>query len=365
MRANRLLDEAKLSQRSVNLAQEGIGQALPTVAGFGARLALALLKKHDVAMAPLLRAGVLERDFDLPHHRISAASQSMVFEYAAEAVDDGAFGLHLAEEANPREAGLLFYVMSAADSLGEALTLFARYSRIVNETLGIKLGPAPEGVAAQIEFVGLARHSAKQATEFGVALTIKALREIAGRHVHPTRLSFVHGRNSDLRSFERFFGCPVEFGAPCDQFVFSHEKLALPLVTEDRYLFETLQPVCDEAAKERRTPVGTLRELVENEVQKLLPHGKAKRPNVAKLLGLSERTLTRKLREEGATYEQVVDQLRRSLALEYVKEGSVSHSQIAWLLGYEGSTSFNHAFRRWMGRSPSEARNEKRLSPSV
>jgi AraC-like DNA-binding protein len=113
----------------------------------------------------------------------------------------------------------------------------------------------------------------------------------------------------------------------------------------------------------RNTPVGTLRALVENEVPRLPPHGKAKKPNVAQTLGLSERALTRKLADEGASCEQVVEQLRRSLALEYVKEGGLSLSQIAWLLGYGGSTSFNHAFRRWTGRSPSEARNEKRLPP--
>jgi AraC-like DNA-binding protein len=56
-----------------------------------------------------------------------------------------------------------------------------------------------------------------------------------------------------------------------------------------------------------------------------------------------------------------VDQLRRSLALQYVKEPSLSLSQIAWLLGYEGSTSFNHAFKRWTGQSPSAARNQKQL----
>jgi len=74
---------------------------------------------------------------------------------------------------------------------------------------------------------------------------------------------------------------------------------------------------------------------------------------------MSERTLSRKLADEGATYAQVVDQLRRSLALQYVKERSLSLSQIAWLLGYEGSTSFNHAFRRWTGGSPSTARSEQ------
>ena len=110
----------------MDVAKDRLGQALPTVAGFGARLALAVLKERNVAIAPLLRrTGLSEDDFDSRRHRISAASQSTVFEYAAEAMDDGAFGLHLAKDANPREAGLLFYVMSAANSLSEALTLLA------------------------------------------------------------------------------------------------------------------------------------------------------------------------------------------------------------------------------------------------
>ncbi len=344
------------------MAEERFGQALPTVTGYGARLAIAVLKKHNVAIAPLLRrAGLSEDDFDHRRHRISAASQFKLLEYAAEVMDDSAFGLHLAEGAKPREAELLFYVMSAANDVGEALALFARYSRIVNEALHVKLVRAPEGVVAEIGFVDLSRYSAKQATEFGVTQMIKALREITGRNIHPTTVSFIHARNSDLRLFERFFRCPVEFGASRDQFTFSHETLAVPLVTEDRYLLGTLQPICDEAAKKRNTAIGTLRASVENEVQKLLPHGKAAKHNVARTLGLSERTLARKLAEEGTTYEQVVDQLRQSLALEYLKEPGVSLSQIAWLLGYEEATSFNHAFRRWTGRSPSEARGEKLL----
>ena len=128
------------------MAEDRIGQALPTVTGIAARLAIAVLKKNNVAIAPLLRAaGLSERDFDSRQNRISAASQGKFLEYAAEAMDDGAFGLHLAEEANPREAGLLFYVTSAANSIGEALTLFARYSRIVNEAARIKLVRSPEG----------------------------------------------------------------------------------------------------------------------------------------------------------------------------------------------------------------------------
>ena len=137
-----------------------------------------------------------------------------------------------------------------------------------------------------------------------------------------------------------------------------NETLALPLVTGDEHLLNTLQPICEEAAKERNTARGTLRSSVENEVQKLLPHGRATRQRVAKALSLSERALSQKLAEEETSYDKVVDRLRHSLALQYIKEPSLSLANIAWLLGYGGPTSFNHAFSRWTDRSASEARIE-------
>jgi AraC-like DNA-binding protein len=218
-----------------------------------------------------------------------------------------------------------------------------------------------ERMAVEVEFIGLPRHLARQTAEFGMAALLKGLRVIAGRNIHPTQVSFAHMRSSGVREFERFYRCPVEFGASSDLFEFSNDALAIPVLTGDPKLLTALEPFCDMAAKERNTAAGTLRAAVENEVEKLLPHGKAKKEAVAKAVALSMRTFSRRLADEGATYEEV-DQLRRSLALQYLKEPSMSVSQIAWLLGYEGSTSFNHAFRRWTGHSPSAARNQKLLA---
>ena len=225
----------------------------------------------------------------------------------------------------------------------------------------VKLSPVQNGVVVEFNFVGLSRHHFRQNAEFGLAAILKGLREHVGRNIRPIGVSFAHPRNSNLPEFERFFGCPVEYGAASDQWSFSNETLAVPLITGDPYLLETLQPFCDQAARERNTAVGTLRSSVENELQKLLPHGKANRQTVARALGMSERTLSRRLADEGTTYEELVDQLRRSLAFQYIKAPSISVSQIAWLLGYEGSTSFNHAFVRWTGSSPSVVRKEKHL----
>ena len=74
-------------------------------------------------------------------------------------------------------------------------------------------------------------------------------------------------------------------------------------------------------------------------------------------MAVSQRTLARRLADEGATHGEVVDQLRESLAIQYLKDPGMSLSQIAWLLGYEGATSFNDAFKRWTGRSPSADRH--------
>jgi AraC-like DNA-binding protein len=357
------------------VALEATQQVLPTVTGFAARQAIAALRKRGVATAPLLqRAGLSEHDFAAGggspvDHRVFAAAQAKVLDYAAEATDDSAFGLHLAEQADPRDAGILFYAASAAKDVGEALSLFARYFRIVNEAVRLKLQRTPEGVAVEVEFTGLPRHPVRQNTEFGVAVILKALREFAGRNIRPSRVVFAHARNSDLREFERFYGCLVEFGrvanegASSDLLEFYSNTLAAPLITADAKMLEALRPFCDLAAKERATTAGTLRATVETEVERLLPHGKATELTVAKALAMSVRTLSRRLADEGTTYAQVVDQLRRSLALQYLKDPGMSLSQIAWLLGYEGSTSFNHAFKRWTGHPPSVVRNQKRLGP--
>ena len=304
-------------------------------------------------------AAVAVNGLDLKPSLGDIVAQGKLLESAAETLGDNEFGLHLAEQANPREAGLLFYVASAAEHVGDALALIARYCRIGNEAERLKVNRSSENMIVETTFVGLPRHFAWQNTEFVIAATIKALREMAGRDFQPMRVTFTLARNSELPEFERFFGCPVEFSASADQFTLSNETLAIPLVTEDHHLLETLRPICDEAAKERRTVHGTLRSLVENELHKLLHHGKADRQRVAKALGLSAQTLSERLAEENTSFDHVVDRLRHSLALQYVKEPNISLAQIAWLLGYEGPTSFNSAFARWTGRSASEARKEQ------
>jgi AraC-like DNA-binding protein len=72
--------------------------------------------------------------------------------------------------------------------------------------------------------------------------------------------------------------------------------------------------------------------------------------------GMSERTLARRLAEEGVTFVEVLQQLKATLARHYLEEKAMPISKIAWLLGFEEPSSFSHAFKRWTGKSPRELR---------
>ena len=219
--------------------EEEVRQLLPTTTGFAAREAIAMLRKHNIATAPLLlRAGLSEHGLaraadegnGLPQ-RVSAIGQCKFLEYASEAMNDSAFGLHLAGQIDWRDVGLYFYVSSTARDLAEALALFSRYCRIVNEAF--RLTQRSADAAIEFEFVGLPRYAARHNMEYVVAGMRTALRTMSGRQVVPAKVTFAHSRNSDVREFEQFFGCPVEFDAPNTVFQISADALRLPFADTD------------------------------------------------------------------------------------------------------------------------------------
>ena len=334
-------------------------RGLPTVAGFAARQALVALERAGAPVeAVASEAGLKRSDLEDAHIRLSALAQARFVELAAEALDDDVFGLHLAEGANPRQLGLLYYASASARTLEDSVALFLRYHRIANESVRFIYRRDAETATIETSYVGFPRRKARQVTEFQFAAAVKGFREITGRNFKLVSVSHSHPRNSGLRQFERYYGCPVEFAAPVDQLTVARENLALPALSQDKHLLETLRPFCEQAAKARATATGSLRETVENEIQRLLPHGEADAATVARGLAMSARTLSRRLQQEGASFADIVDRLRQSLARQYLAEPGFSLAHIAWLLGYEGVTSFHHAHKRWTGRSPAAVRRE-------
>ncbi|WP_457302367.1 helix-turn-helix transcriptional regulator, partial [Phyllobacterium sp. P5_D12] len=123
----------------------------------------------------------------------------------------------------------------------------------------------------------------------------------------------------------------------------------------DPHLNEIMVKLCEDTLAARASNVSPFRTLVENTIAPLLPHAEANAAIVARRLGLSERTFARRLAADGVSFGEILDSLRREMALSYLQEG-LQASQIAWLLGFQQLSSFSHACRRWTGKCPSEHR---------
>jgi AraC-like DNA-binding protein len=167
----------------------------------------------------------------------------------------------------------------------------------------------------------------------------------------------VHPRLAASRRLDAFFAWPIAFGAERDTVEFRPEAADLTLVRADPYLHDLLVGYCEKALAHRARPVDALRTRVENAAAPLLPHGKARASEVARQLGLSQRTLARRLAADGLTFAGILDELKADLARRYLQDPSLSISEIAWLLGFQEVSAFTHAFKRWTGIPPSQARS--------
>lgn len=169
-----------------------------------------------------------------------------------------------------------------------------------------------------------------------------------------------HERSGGRDEVQAFYGCPVEFGAQASRFVFRPEDLELPLAGADRVLLRLLRSYGDqllEGQARGRKNTG-LAAQVEDAVSARLSGGSATLANVAADLGMSPRTLSRKLAQTGTSYFTILEELRKALAIRYLRESGLALAEIAFLLGYSGLNSFSDAFRRWTGQSPGQFRGK-------
>ncbi|HEX3101610.1 MAG TPA: helix-turn-helix transcriptional regulator, partial [Pyrinomonadaceae bacterium] len=134
----------------------------------------------------------------------------------------------------------------------------------------------------------------------------------------------------------------------------------MAVVSADHHLNKLLLTYCEEALGRRRNRRGAFRTSVENAIVPLLPHGMAHLEAIARQLGVSQRTLARRLAMEKLNFSTVLEDLKIDLAHRYLAENDLSISQIAWLLGYQEVSSFTHAFKRWSGKTPRQVRSRKR-----
>jgi AraC-like DNA-binding protein len=329
--------------------------SIPMAGGGLSRLAIARLKSAGVPVAPLLkRVGLTPEAIADPEERLNVRSQIALLDEAAIALKDDRLGFTLARDFDPREIGLLYYVMASSQSLGDALKRVARYSKITNEALVVGYQEGNRLIVS-LSYSGVPRHSDRHQIEFCMFGVLRMCRVLTGQNVIPQHFSISHhsGDNSEMA---RFVGTKVEFGADRDEFALNADARELPLIHADSHLNDLLLKYCEAALADRRGDMSQLRTRVENAISSVLPHERVRVEDVARSLGMSKRTLARRLSDEGLNFTEILQQLRRDLAVRYLDDRRLHVSKIAWLLGFHEVSAFTHAFKRWTGKTPSQIR---------
>jgi AraC-like DNA-binding protein len=331
----------------------------PDASGIATRLALQRLRHAHIAVGPLLKsAGLSAADLNNPDSRVSVASQIAFLDLAARTLNKPFLGFRLAQDFDLRQMGLLHYVLASSETLGDAFERAERFSSIANAGLVLRCSGTGDW-RITLQYAGVSRHSDCQQIESLVTMLVRMCRVLTGQRLAPLAVRFVHRRSDDPSELQQYFGCGIDFGADTDAIIFEGKVRQLRLVGADPYLNKILLRDCQEALSQRRSAESPLRITVENAIVPLLPHGKARLDTVARKLGMSSRTLARRLTAEGLNFAEIYEKLRSDLAVRYLSEASLSISQIAWLVGFRGVSAFTHACKRWTGKTPTALRRQR------
>ena len=194
------------------------------------------------------------------------------------------------------------------------------------------------------------------ALEFGGGLFVKTYQFFTKSEITPVDVQFVHRYAGDPQEYERVLGCPASFGHNRAEVILNRRELAVPIGTADDRLLRILTSHCEEILKKRARSKPEHITKLERCIIDLLPTGRAKARHVATELGVSERTLVRRLAETGTSFSEILSQLRHELAQKYLREPGLNLTQVAFLLGYSNQSAFSAAFKRTTGRPPREMR---------
>lgn len=248
---------------------------------------------------------------------------------------------------------------SAPDLRGSFLRA-ERYSRVLTSTTGYSVEASDSGLFYNLHRSGPRDLGLRLSNEASIASVLSISREVTTAPLAPLAVYFKHPAPAITADHEKHFACPVHFSADRDALLFSAECVAVPnklgdtgiAAFFDQHLEAELAKLEDDSALDRR---------VKNQLTRALSEGVPAISDIAGKLAMSGRSLQRRLSERGLTYQTLVDETRRELAMELLAGSEMSLADIAFLTGFAEQSSFNRAFKRWAGQTPRSYRLQGQL----
>lgn len=304
--------------------------------------------------ADALRAGLGLAPGEPPDvtRRIPDTDYYALLEAIAAQMDDATgFPLRVGASMRCDDYGAFGLAWKSAPTLRGSLDRAERYARLLTSVAGHEVRDHASGAFFLLHREGQRRLGMRLSNEATLASAVAIVREVSPVPFRPLEVHLRHSAPASTAAHLAYFGCPVLFGSDRDGFLVSHEALARGNRLGDAAIAQFLAPHLDRAldAVAEETP---FQDTLLRRISDRLSEGPPRAVEMAREMGMSERTLHRRLSEEGATFQGVLERARRRLAEGLLVQSEHSIAEIAFLTGFSEQSSFTRAFKRWVAVTP-------------
>ncbi|HEX3597504.1 MAG TPA: AraC family transcriptional regulator ligand-binding domain-containing protein, partial [Polyangiaceae bacterium] len=269
--------------------------------------------------------------------------------------------LYLAERVSESAFALVGHLVNHAPTLGDAIEAAIKYGRMVTDGYHLTLRGELATTTLVYEFPRTAPRSDRMTADFAMAGFLKLIRIFAGLRTQPTQVNFEYPAPRDGRGYERVFGGTARFEQGFTGIEFPRALLSCSPLHTNVELFSVLR---DQAERmlERRIPARGHAELLRRFLEASVPVRIPSMSEAAKELGISARSLRRRLSEEGVSYRALLQDALEHSAMRMLSESGRSVQETAYAVGFSDPAAFHRAFKRWKGVTPKQFRELQRLT---
>ena len=290
-----------------------------------------------------------------PDARIPVDVENALWDAAARATGDPLFGLHAAQAVTRGAFDVLDYAVRTAPTLRTALERLVRYNRLFHSHAAFTLEEHGDLVRIEHAFLAPGRAPARHATDFTLASIVVLGAQLIDAPVIPVAVDLPHPVG-DVAAYAAVFGVAPAFGRARGALVLPRAPLARPCPAADAARSQVIVRHAEDLLSALPDPSDSFASRLRRLISAQLASGGATLTAAAHALKLSERSLQRRLADDGVTFDAIVEEVRRELALRYLADPALAIGEIAYLLGYSEPSAFHRAFKRWTGQTPAQAR---------
>ncbi|MCC7412300.1 MAG: AraC family transcriptional regulator [Gammaproteobacteria bacterium] len=324
---------------------------------YGLNPLITLLRARGVAVEPLLSAANLKSHaLTNPEYEITPAQELTFTGLALDALQSPGIGLEMGPRYHLSAYGVLGLAIMTSANLKQALQTVFDNVMLTWTYFGLQLRAERDVATFTMARERDLGRCFRYMCDRGLSATYTIFTEALGERLPLRRASFMHERPDALQPYDALFGCPIAFCAPANELVFDEAWLYRPLAQSEASTHRIFAEQCRRISSRLGTGGGFAEIVRYNLVRDVAEI--CSLDQLADKMSLTARTVQRKLAQEHTSFKQLLEEVRRNLALEYLANSRLAVADIAARLGYSDAAGFNHAFRRWLGCPPGTYRRQ-------